>query len=457
MDVSVITGEAKPVAVMPGDVVLSGSRVYNGELTVAAEQVGAQSLLGQMVEVVTQSLSRKGGLESRSEQLLVWFVPLIVLLALTTGGIAYIWGVPLEQAIIRSVTVLVIACPCALGIAVPLARIAGVSGAGRRGILVKDAVAFENASHLDTIVLDKTGTVTCAQWTVEQIVVAPAQSQNHMIALAMGLETDSDHTIARSLIALGDQMGIDPAPVTDLQIHAQGVSGWFEGRMVRLGSRAFALIDDGDSAGGKSGLAESEGTAYSEVVLSVDGTMGACFFFGDSLRDDMPYAVQQYLKRGFDLHLVSGDDGPATRAVARRLGIANAVGRLLPQNKAEYIRELQNKGHCVAMVGDGVNDAPALAQANLSVAVHGAAPLAQHAAGIALMRGHPLQLIGFLDWATLVERTVRRNLWCALIYNAIAIPVAMTGLLTPLWAVSAMLLSSFTVIGNTLLLIRKDR
>ncbi len=458
VDASAITGEPKPVVLMAGDSVVSGSRMINGQLTIKADQVGEQSMLGQLIAIVTHSLSQKSNVEGRTDRLLVWFVPVIATLALATGLIVYGLGGTADAAFIRAVTVLVIACPCAMGIAIPLARVAGVSGAGRLGILVKDPQAFEKAKLIKSVVLDKTGTVTRAQWTVEGIETAPGFDEKRAIALSMGLETCIDHTIARSLFALGDQMGITPEAVEGRQSYPEGISGKIDGSTIRLGTRQFAAQAHNDeNACPRPTVLTPDDTALSEVVLSADGAPKAVFYFGDMLRDDMPYTVQKFFNRRLDVHLVSGDDEQATMATARSIGIEKAIGRLSPQDKADYVQKLQVTGRPVAMIGDGINDAPAMARADLSAAIHSGSPLAQHAAHVVLMRSAPLQLIDFLNWAILVDRKIKQNLWCSVIYNAISIPVAMAGLLSPLVAVTAMLLSSLTVIGNTLLLVKQGK
>ncbi|MFZ1986016.1 MAG: cation-translocating P-type ATPase [Desulfatitalea sp.] len=450
LDVSAVTGEPRPVAVQAGDNVVSGSRLSSGRIIVRAERVGPEALLGRMISVVEESLSQRSALESRTDRLLVWFVPAIAALALVAGVWGVAGGVGLDLAMVRAVTVLVIACPCALGIAIPLARVAGIAGAGRRGLLVRDFQAFEQAGRIDTVVLDKTGTVTHGHWRVERMALADGCSQAQTLALAMGLEVGLDHTIARAIEAYGRSSGVVPEPIEAKHVHTDGVSGRHQGRSVRIGRRPFALrgtaLDAVDGSGDP---------RLSEVFLSVDGVAWAVFYFGDTLRDGMQATVAQLLARGIVVQLISGDDDSATRTAAAAIGIAQAQGGLLPHEKAETVRRLQSQGRRVAVVGDGINDGPALAQADLGIAVHSGAALARHAAGVTLMRGDPAQLLAFFDWARQVERKVQQNLWCALGYNVISLPIAMAGLLTPLVAVSAMLLSSLTVIGNTFMLVRR--
>ncbi len=446
LDVSAITGEPRPVAVRTGETVVSGSRLMDGRIVVRGERVGAEALLGQMISVVTDCLSRKGRWEDRSDRILRWFVPFIALLALGTGLLGMAFGLSADQAVVRAVTVLVIACPCALGITIPLARIAGIAGAGRQGLLVRDFQAFEQAGRIDTVLMDKTGTVTHGRWHLVRAVPASGYSEKEVLALAMGLEAGIDHTVARAIEDYGRSLGVTPAVVDERQTLPEGLAGLYEGRQVRIGSRHFAV----------EGAAGSDDDSLSEVVLGVDGEHRASFYFGDGLRVGMRSLVTDLESAGRSVQLISGDTEVATRRVAAALGIREARGGLLSRDKAELVRQLQSRGHRVAVVGDGINDAPALAQADLGVAVYSGTALAQHAAALTLMAGDPAQLQAFFPCAARVEAMVRQNLWCALAYNVISIPIAMAGLLTPLVAAAAMLLSSLTVIGNTLRLVRRQ-
>ena len=297
--------------------------------------------------------------------------------------------------------------------------------------------------------------MTHGQWTLERMEVLGDRSEASVLSLALGLEIGVDHAVAHALRAYAEQRGIKAAEVVDVKPYPDGLGGEYRGRTVRIGSRvlaAGAAISTGSATGGKE---LPTATGLSEVVLSLDGTVQAVFYFGDTIRGGMSDMVQRFRGRGLEPHLLSGDARRATEAAAAAIGIEHARGRFLPQDKSDYVAVLQNGGSRVAMIGDGVNDAPALARADLALAVNSGTPLARHAAGVTLMRGDPSQLLDFLDWAVRVDRKVSQNLRCALIYNAVSIPVAMAGLLSPLVAVTAMLLSSLTVIGNTLLLIRR--
>jgi len=450
VDVSTITGEAEPVNLSRGDTVTSGSRIIDGRLDVEARLVGDDALLGQMIAVVKESLFQKNVTDNPASRGLAVFVPLMVFLALLTAVTAHVLGLPLSQALVRGITVLVVACPCALGIAVPLARVAGISGARQRGIMVRDFSAFGHAGRIDGVVFDKTGTVTEGKWALAKIELTGPLTRDQVLALAFALERRVDHIIARAICDVAEQQGIAAAPVIGIQSAEGGMAGRYHQQTVRIGSRRFVA--------GKPGVENFPSPSHingSQVFLALDNQLQAVFIFNDTLRPSAEAVTAELRQSGYDLHLISGDTPAATRDIASALGIDRAVAGLLPQEKAAYIGKLQARGAKIAMVGDGVNDAPALARADLSVVMHSGAGLSRQVGMITLMRSDPLQLPTFFRWAQRVNRKITLNLRWAWLYNLIGVPLAMAGLLTPLVAVSAMLLSSLSVIGNTLLLVRR--
>ncbi len=449
VDEAAVTGESRPRAVAPGDPVTSGTHLLKGDVTVMTQRVGRDAMIGQMIAIIEAGLGRRTPLESRTDRWLALFVPLMAGLAGATVIIAHGVGSSWEQAFVRGLTVLVIACPCALGIAIPMARIAGISGAGRKGILVRDFEAFERSIRADTVVFDKTGTLTQGRWRLERVEALPGFSADEAAALAAGLEKEADHAIARAVTAYARQQGLAPAPVEKIQIHPSGIEGWFEGRYVRIGSWAFV------TQGAPPTLDNVPDALFSRVFLSINRQIAAHLWFGDQVRQSAKLLVRQLAADGYRVYLISGDAHDTTAAVAQRLGIAEAQGGLSPMDKAEFVTRLQQAGRRVIMVGDGLNDAPALARSDLSVALHRDAALTQQAASLTLMRGDPAQLLDFLGLAGQVNARVAQNLACAWIYNLVGIPIAMSGWLNPLVAVLAMLLSSLTVIGNTLRPIKK--
>lgn len=457
VNTSAITGEASPCPMGPGDPVLAGSRVERGSLRVRAEKIGPDSTLGQMVSVMEMALDRKTALEGRTDRIMRWFVPIILLLAAATGSGVMLAGGGLEAAVLRAVTVVVISCPCALGIAIPLARVAGIALAGRRGILVRAFEAFESAERLREVVFDKTGTLTEGRWALLEVRPVRGESEARLLALAAGLEADAEHPVAQEIRRKAVDRGIEPADFAQLTVRENGVLGQANGRSYRIGSAAF-LHTWLDGSARRNDVSEATlERLVSRVYIGMDGRCIGEFTFGDRLKAGAREAVAILQSRGWRVSLISGDGEAATRAAAHGLGIEQHLGERLPAAKAAFVDSLRTPGSTVAMVGDGVNDAAALAAADLGAAVFSGSPLSSEAADISLMRGDPGQLIDFLELAQRVNRKIVENLFLTFVYNVVSIPVAMSGFLSPLVAVTAMLMSSLSVMGNTLLLVRQAR
>ena len=457
LDESSLTGEPLPIRKRPGDLVRSGTRVIKGSFSVSAQEVGANSTLGQMITIIEKTLMTKTPLEGKTDTILHWFVPIIIVLAAGTALVCLLVGISMEAAILRAVTVLVISCPCALGIAIPLARVAGISIAGKKGILVRDFKAFEQAERITALVFDKTGTITTGKWNLLKTICDESITENQALALAAGLERDSDHFIAIEIINQAESRQIQPINATDIQHEAIGIQGTFEGQRLKIGSGDFLAEELKKPNALTDALIPEETTSHSFVYLGIDSRLTAIFVFGDTLRPDALTTVNQLKDRGLNLAVVSGDGEQTTRVISKRVGIRQSYGDQLPQDKSSFITALQQKGYRVAMVGDGINDAPALVQADLSIAVHSGGQLSREAADITLMRADTSQIIDFLNFARQVNKKISQNLTFTFLYNAFGIPIAMSGLLSPLVAVTAMLMSSLSVIGNTLILVRKNK
>jgi heavy metal translocating P-type ATPase len=460
VDESTLTGEALPRARGVGDRLMSGTRVTDGDLRVRAERVGGEATLGQMISLIEGSLAEKGPFEELSGRYLRWFVPLVIFLAAGTAVVSSALGAPVQEALIRAISVLVVSCPCALGVAVPLARTAGVSVAAGRGILVRSASAFERATGIQEMVFDKTGTLTRGNWRLKKIVepVPSSEAGNpggrkeaHWLSLAAGLEAGADHPLAAEIRREAERRRLSPLPVTRVEVHENGISGIHGDRKVRLGALGFIAAS---AQNPPSPICEASSDTDSRVYLAIDGEPAAVFVFGDEIRSDARPLLEALQARGIGLSLVSGDDAGATANVAEKLGMDRYQGEQLPADKVAFIRRHQAAGKRTAMVGDGINDAPALAAADLSIAVGSGYQLSEETAHVALMGDELGRLVAFLDLSRRVRKKTAQNLAFSFLYNAVAIPVAMAGLLSPLVAVSAMLLSSLSVIGNTLLLVR---
>jgi len=454
MDESSLTGEALPVQIKAGDRIKSGTRLIQGGLMVKAEGVGDESTLGQMISIMERALGKKLPLEGKTDQILRLFVPLILLLSAASGLVCLVSGFTLENAFIRSVTVMVIACPCALGIAIPMARVAGISLAGNKGILVRDFTAFEQAQKINTVVFDKTGTLTQGDWSLLDVYVKAPFVKNQILSLAAALEKHSDHYIAAEILRHAKRAALLETPLESVRHHQNGVSGKLKEKEIRIGSKDFVeknltspmrVLETG----------QKDGAMQSKVYMSYGNRLCAVFTFGDTLKDTAVSTVGTLQDKGYDIALVSGDGDQTTRGVGDVLGIRNAYGSRTPLDKAVFVQNLQENGKKVTMVGDGINDAPALVQADLAMAVFSGSHLGKEAADITLMQGNPGQILDFFNMAKMVNQKIHQNLVFSFLYNIVSIPIAMSGLLTPIVAVCAMLLSSLSVTGNTMLLKRK--
>jgi len=455
VDESSLTGEARPVSKAPGDDLQSGVRLIQGLLKVRAEKTVEDSTLSQLLTVLDKTLMAGESPPGKTDRVLRWFVPLVIALAAGTGVACLILGFSPEAAMLRSLTVLVISCPCTLGVAVPLARVAGISLAGTKGILVREFSSFERAVTLDAVVFDKTGTITRGQWRLQKILPVDEMTDKKALVLAASLEQESGHFIAQELRNRANQAGLalfEPSGVTNSR---NGIIGHVNNQEVRIGSKDFLKEEISRSLSGKDTTELNDPSGLSHVYMSVNKELCAVFVFGDEIKQEASGVIRELKAMGYRLHLVSGDGSEATKAVGQRVGIEECRGGLLPADKAAFVRRVQSEGRRTAMVGDGINDAPALAQADLGIGVSSSHDLGKEAGGITLMRGDLTQILDFLTLTTKVNKKIRQNLLFSGLYNVIAIPIAMTGLLNPLIAVSAMLLSSLTVIGNTQHLIKR--
>jgi len=342
-----------------------------------------------------------------------------------------------------------------VGIAVPLARVAGISMAGSHGILPRNFSAFDKARRLSAIVFDKTGTLTRGAWVLKRIFTVGAFTEAETLSMAAGIEAHSDHPIAEEIRDFAGRRGVPWAKVLGVRAMEGGLSGDFNGHALKFGSGPFLREEFRTMTGGGLAVLPIENGDASHVYMSLGGRPAAIFEFGDDLKDHASEAVNRLKEMGFLTVLLSGDGDRTTRIIGDRAGVHESHGDMGPWEKAQFVRRLQARGFKVAMAGDGINDALALSQSDLGIAVHSGGHLGREVADVTLMRGEPGQVLDFLYLARRVNRKVFQNLLFSFLYNLVAIPVAMSGVLSPLVAVSAMLLSSLSVTGNTLLLLRK--
>ena len=450
VDESILTGESKPVTKDVGDDVMGGTLLLKNELRLKATRTARESALGQMIELVQEALSKKNPFELLSDRIMRWFVPAVLALAAGTALYLRFQGVSIDVALLRAVTVLVITCPCALGIASPLAKVAAIGKARDRGILIRDPRALERAKDLDVMILDKTGTMTEGNFSLIDLVSGRMRQEDALSRVA-SVEMHSDHFLAREVVRKAKELALSVEEAESFEaLDGLGVKGSVKGREVLVGNRQFMrtqgldLPIDLDREGQ---LLESQGMTI--VFFGWEGEAQGLLLFGDSVKDASRNAVQELQKRRIEVWLVSGDAEGTTRAVAGKLGIERSSGQAVPKDKVEIIKALQKKGHRVGMVGDGVNDAAALVQADVGFALGTSVNVGREASDITLMTGDPMKIAEVLDLSALTVKIIRQNLLFAFFYNGLGIPLAVAGLLNPLIAVFAMFASSLCVIGNS--------
>ena len=451
VDESKLTGESRLRTKRAGDTVLGASLLVSGELRVRVAGVGSKSAVGRMITLMEEAVVQKNPAERLTDRIMAVFGPVVILVALATGAVLTASGHPLEEALVRTITVLVIACPCALGIAIPLARVAAIGRGRREGILVVDSDALEKAWRITALVIDKTGTATRGNYQIIAVEDEGEASGPDVLGLAAALEAGSDHPVARAIRRYAASVGGEAKGTVEAEEFAGlGMKGTLEGEEVLVGNDAFLMLEGIElTTGWKESAAK--GTNRGETVVFVAQAREVCGMIrlGDALRTDMPRAVADLKAKGLEVHLVSGDTERATGHVAGLLGVDRFKGGVLPADKVEWIRGLQREGHRVGMAGDGANDAAALAVADVGFATGDALTVTKNASDMTILSFSGRRLVSALDLSRLTSRTVITNLFLALVYNLIALPVALAGLVNPVIAVTAMLLSSLTVVGNS--------
>lgn len=456
VDESLITGESRPVAKSAEARLVGGSLNGSGLLRLRATAVGAGSTVARIVELVERAQASKAPVEKLVDRVSGLFVPIVLgLAALTFLGWWLIDG-DASAGLAAAVAVLVIACPCALGLATPTAIIVGTGVAARHGILIRDADALEQAGRVNAVVFDKTGTLTEGKPAVTEIVATRNMPLNDMLALAAAAQSGSEHPLARAVLAEARNRWLSMPPPSEFQaLSGRGLAATVNGRAVLVGSRR--LMDEQKVAIAEATAAqEAAMEARGETVMHVaaDRRLIGLIAVGDTLKPTAAAAIARLHDRGIRTTILSGDNPGAVARVARELGVDQAVGGVLPENKLQEIARLRREGQVVAMVGDGINDAPALAAADIGIAMGTGTDVAINSAGLTLMRGDPGLVPEAIDLSRAILRRIRQNLFWAFIYNLAGIPVAALGLLDPVFAGAAMAFSSVSVVTNSLRLRR---
>ena len=450
-DESHLTGESNPEEKKVGGKVLAGALMTEGSVVYRATQLGSQTLLGDMMNALSEAQGSKAPIARVADKAAAVFVPTVVGIALLTFIATWLVKGDWTVALMHAVAVLVIACPCALGLATPAAIMVGMGKAVKHGIWLKDAAAMEEAAHVDAVVLDKTGTLTEGRPQVAAVYCVPDSGfdEDALYRIAAAVEQNAAHPLARAIVSAAQARGLDIPIAQDAQtVVGAGITAEVEGvGLVKAGKAEFAKLALPKFSDGVWGIA-------SIVAVSVDNKPIGAFALADALKADTAEAIGRLKKHGIDVYIMSGDNQGTVEYVAKQLGIAHAFGNMSPRDKAAEVQKLKAAGKTVAMVGDGINDAPALAAANVSFAMKGGADVAEHTASATLMQHSVNQLADALLVSQATLKNIKQNLFFAFFYNILGIPLAALGFLNPVIAGAAMAASSVSVLSNALRLKR---
>ena len=451
-DESHLTGESNPEEKKAGGKVLAGALMTEGSVVYRATQLGSQTLLGDMMNALSEAQGSKAPIARVADKAAAVFVPAVVGIALLTFIATWLVKGDWTVALMHAVAVLVIACPCALGLATPAAIMVGMGKAVKHGIWFKDAAAMEEAAHVDAVVLDKTGTLTEGRPQVAAVYCVPDSGfdEDDLYRIAAAVEQNAAHPLARAIVSAAQARGLDiPAAQNAQTVVGAGITAEVEGvGLVKAGKAEFAELRLPEN------LSDDVWRIASIVAVSANGKPIGAFALADALKADTAEAIGRLKKHGIDVYIMSGDNQGTVEYVAKQLGIAHAFGNMSPRDKAAEVQKLKAAGKTVAMVGDGINDAPALAAANVSFAMKGGADVAEHTASATLMQHSVNQLADALLVSQATLKNIKQNLFFAFFYNILGIPLAALGFLNPVIAGAAMAASSVSVLGNALRLKR---
>lgn len=464
VDESMVTGESMPVEKEPGSKLIGGTVNATGALIMRADKVGADTMLSRIVHMVAEAQRSRAPIQRLADEVSAWFVPAVVLVALVAFGVWALWGPEpaLAYGLIVAVSVLIIACPCALGLATPMSIMVGVGKGALEGVLIKNAEALERFEKVDTIVVDKTGTLTEGKPKVTAVVAGPGFDEATVLAIAASLERSSEHPLAAAIVASAKDRGLTVEEAADFQsVTGKGVTGMVGGRKVALGNAKLMddlAVDLGGLAEQANALRRDGATA---LFAAIDGKPGGVIAVADPIKASTSAALDALRAEGIRIVMLTGDNKTTAQAVAAKLGIEDIEAEVLPEDKHQVVRRLRGQGRVVAMAGDGVNDAPALAEADIGIAMGTGTEVAIQSAGVTLVKGDLAGIARARILSRATMRNIRQNLVLAFAYNAAGIPIAagvlypvFGWLLSPIIAAAAMALSSVSVVGNALRLRR---
>lgn len=460
LDESMLTGEPLPVDKGPGDRVVGATINQTGSIVIVAERIGADSLLAQIVALVAQAQRSRAPLQRLADRVASWFVPAVIAAAVATFAIWWLVGPEpkLAYALVNAVAVLIIACPCALGLATPISIMVASGRGAQLGVLFRDAAAIESLREIDTLVVDKTGTLTVGKPALDRVIAIAPSQESAVLALAAGLERSSEHPLARAVVDGAHARSITPLAIADFEsVTGKGVRGSHGGRALALGN--VALMND---VGANTELLRTQAeslraSGHTVMFLAVDAVLAGAIAVADPIKEGAASVLEDLRADGLRIVMLTGDARGTADAVARSLGIEEVIAGVQPADKARVIQDLLDEGRRVAMAGDGINDAPALARANVGIAMGTGTDVAMESAQVVLVKGDLNGILRARNLSRATVRNIRQNLVFAFSYNTIGIPIAagilypLTGLLlSPLVAALAMSLSSVSVIGNAL-------
>jgi len=465
LDESMVTGESMPVTKAQGDAVIGGTLNQTGALIIAATKVGRDTMLARIVQMVAEAQRSRAPIQRMADQVSGWFVPIVIAVAMLAFAGWSLWGPEPRFAygLVAAVAVLIIACPCALGLATPMSIMVGVGRGAALGVLIKNAEALEHMEKVDTLVIDKTGTLTQGHPAVTAIIPASGQTEEGILALAAAVEQASEHPLALAIVEAAKARGLPLAPVIDFDSPTgRGALGTVEGRRIVLGNARFLGeqgIDTADLATDADELRRDGATA---IFIGIDGKAGGVIAIADPLKPTTPEALEALRREGIRVVMLTGDNRTTAEAVARKLGIDEVEADVLPDRKSAIVARLKSEGRVVAMAGDGVNDAPALAAADVGIAMGSGTDVAIESAGVTLLKGDLTGIVRARRLSQATMSNIRQNLVFAFIYNAAGVPIAAGALyplfgilLSPMIAAAAMALSSVSVVTNALRLNRQ--
>lgn len=453
VDESMISGEPLPVEKSPMSQVVGGTINGTGGLVMRTERVGGDTLLAQIVRMVGEAQRSRAPIEKLVNQVSRVFVPVVLTVAIATFIGWSLWGTPpkLAHALVNAVSVLIIACPCALGLATPMAIMVGTGRGATAGVLFRDAQALETLRLADTLVVDKTGTLTEGKPRLVSLLPAEGSDESSLLMAAAALERGSEHPLAGAIVSAALERNLQIDSAIDIQsVTGKGISGIVDSRRVVIGNQAM-MHDQGIDIGSRQApLEELREAGQTVMMVAIEGRFAGLLGVADPVRSTTREALEQLHAEGLRIIMLTGDSRTTASAVARSLGIDEVIAEVLPQEKGEVVARLQQEGRRVAMAGDGINDAPALAQADVGIAMGTGTDVAMESAAVTLVKGDLRGIVRARRLSRATSASIRQNLFLAFVYNGVSIPLAALGLISPMWASAAMSLSSVSVIINSL-------